>query len=191
MGRLRLGPAAELLVDGKQLQLRELRVVFGRDLRVARAVVPVGGDVLAVVAVVLLTGVPATSARADGIAVQANDAKSSFPAGIVMTLTASSNVKITSTRLKFTILPDNPTTQGKVECTGDAVVNCKSTIGGPGGAYVVPFAEVRYTWEITDSAGQTMTTPEKSVTYDDSRFKWMSVTDGNVTAYSYVSLAKF
>jgi hypothetical protein len=123
--------------------------------------------------------------HADGINVQSMQAKSSFPDGIVMTITASSNAKITSTRLKFHILPENPVTQGKVECTGDAVVNCKSTIGGAGGAYVVPFAEIRYQWEITDQAGQTMTTEEKSVTYDDARFKWQSVADGNLTAYYY------
>ena len=131
-------------------------------------------------------GAPAvTTVSADGIAVQSAQTRNAFPEGIVFTLTASSNVKIMQARLRYQILPEGPTTLAKVECEGEATVNCKSTIGSTASGYMVPFAEMRYMWEITDTAGQTLITNEEKVMYQDTRFQWRSLSDGNVTGHYY------
>src|SRR5688572_18812283 len=51
---------------------------------------------------------------------------------------------------------------------------------------IVPFAEVRYVWEVTDAAGNTLTTEEAGVFYNDIRFQWKSASDGNLTLHYYV-----
>jgi len=127
-------------------------------------------------------------ARAEGIVLQSQQAQNAFPDGIVFTVTATSDKKITSTRLRTFVSPRDFQNTTRGDCTGDLTANCKATFGGSIGnnaAYIVPFTDIKWFWEITDESGKTLTTPEQKVTYEDLRFKWKNVSAGNLTLYYY------
>ena len=48
---------------------------------------------------------------------------------------------------------------------------------------LLPGAEVRYQFQIETKSGAKITTPEQSVTYNDTRFDWRQVKSGKVTAH--------
>lgn len=48
---------------------------------------------------------------------------------------------------------------------------------------LLPGAEVRYQFQIETRSGDKITTPEQSVTYNDTRFDWREVKSGKVTAH--------
>ncbi|HAN16102.1 MAG TPA: hypothetical protein DCP73_11120, partial [Chloroflexi bacterium] len=48
---------------------------------------------------------------------------------------------------------------------------------------LLPGAEVRYQFQIETRSGVKITTPEQSVTYNDTRFDWREVKSGKVTAH--------
>jgi len=54
-----------------------------------------------------------------------------------------------------------------------------------------PGARVTYWWVIEDSAGNRLLTPEKSLTFDDTRYKWQRIGDQNVNIYWYQGSRSF
>ncbi len=48
-------------------------------------------------------------------------------------------------------------------------------------------ARLEYEWDITDVAGNELRTPGTTLTYDDDRFDWQVVSDGNIRLYWYRS----
>src|SRR4051812_4123343 len=119
---------------------------------------------------------------------QSQQAQNAFPDGIVFTITATGDRKITQSRLRTFVSPRDFQNTTRGECTGDTTVNCQATFGGSIGnnaAYIVPFTEIKWYWELTDDAGKTLTTPEQKVIYEDTRFKWKNVSQGNLTLYYY------
>ena len=139
----------------------------------------------AVLAMLAPAGAGVREARGSGIAVQSSTALSTFPNGIVFRLSASSDARISRARLLFQVLPTGPITAMSVDCSGDTLASCSKTVGGANGIYIVPFTQVRYSWEIKDESGGTYTTQETTVTYDDTRFNWKSLSEGNLTVYYY------
>jgi hypothetical protein len=65
------------------------------------------------------------------------------------------------------------------------VVDCTAIVGRGNESYLAPGKVVQYYWEIEDAAGQRLETAQESTTYDDTRFQWQGISDGNVTAYFY------
>jgi hypothetical protein len=51
------------------------------------------------------------------------------------------------------------------------------------GINIIPGAEITYHWEITDAAGETLSTPDKLYVHEDTRFKLETMKGGNVTLY--------
>jgi hypothetical protein len=130
----------------------------------------------------------AMPARAAGITMQSQQAQNTFPDGIVFSVTATSDRKITQSRLRTFLSPRDFQNTVRGECTGDTTVTCKATFGGSIGAntaYIVPFTDIKWYWELTDEGGQTLTTPEEKVVYQDTRFRWKNVTAGNLTLWYY------
>ncbi len=50
---------------------------------------------------------------------------------------------------------------------------------------LLPFSEVSYWWQISDSTGQKLNTPPAAFTYEDNRFAWRTLTSGSVTVHWY------
>src|SRR5688572_6489765 len=125
-------------------------------------------------------GYPTPPAAADGLELRSQTATNQFPNGTEFKASFASNVDVSSARLHFRILPDGPSTISRGQCNTGRAVDCTTTIGGQGGVYIVPTSQVRYYWEATDAAGQTVNTTEQAYTYQDTRFQWQSVSEGNI-----------
>lgn len=50
---------------------------------------------------------------------------------------------------------------------------------------IAPSCRILFQWELKDSAGNTLTTPEEECSYDDVRFKWNELSDGGVIVRWY------
>ena len=54
-----------------------------------------------------------------------------------------------------------------------------------------PGAVVTYWWVIEDNTGNRLLTPKKSITFDDTRYKWQKVSDQNINIYWYQGSRSF
>jgi hypothetical protein len=54
-----------------------------------------------------------------------------------------------------------------------------------GQTYMVPGAEVVYSWQVTDEAGGRFQSEEATIIYEDTRFQWDSVSEGNLSVFYY------
>ena len=125
-------------------------------------------------------GAPPVSAE---IEIRSVAAQNQFPDGIRFTLFMASDAEITEVRLRFRILPGGVNASVIPNCSGGT--SCNAVVGSTRGSYMVPGAEVVYSWELSDSAGAEVTTEEQTVTYEDTRFEWLELTEGNLTVYYY------
>ena len=123
-------------------------------------------------------------ARAD-IEVRSEAAQNRFPNGIQFTVFLAGSADITEVRLRFRILPDGVNATVRPECTAGTAVNCNATVGNTQQTYMVPGAEIVYSWEVTDATGARFDTPEQRTTYRDDRFEWQSISEANLTVYYY------
>ncbi len=113
-----------------------------------------------------------------------SSAEASFPQAIAFNLEAESSSKITKIVLEYrvdrllscasvtsVVFPDFvPDTSVEVSWSWEMI----KTGGLP------PGTEVRYRWVIADAAGQRLETPWQTLSFDDDRYSWMSLSSGNV-----------
>jgi hypothetical protein len=124
-------------------------------------------------------------ARADGIEVRSQNVQNRFPDGIQFNVFLGSNAEITSVRLRHKVMPDGVSVVTRPQCTTGASISCNALVGSTAQSYMVPGAEVAYSWEIEDASGARLQTPDARARYEDTRFNWQSLSDGNLTVYSY------
>ncbi len=124
-------------------------------------------------------------ASAEGIEVRNQTTSNRFPEGVLFTVFAASDAQITSVRLRYNVLPDRPAASVRAQCTTGLVVNCQAAVGNSALSNLVPGAVVVYHWELEDEDGNVFSTEEMSVTYEDDRFDWESISDGNLIVYFY------
>ena len=127
--------------------------------------------VLLVTAIALIGAiVPSTRSASAEIQVRNTSATNLFPQGIqFQVFLSSTGAPITDVRLRYRILPDGVNATARPNCAQNNVT-CQVTIGNTPQVYMVPGAELVYSWEIVDEAGARVTTPEQRVTYQDTRF---------------------
>ncbi len=127
----------------------------------------------------------AQAVRADGIEVRSQSVQNKFPGGLQFQLFVAASGDITDARLRYKLLPLNVETSIKATCTQGSVSNCTALLGNTFGTFLFPGATIDYSWDLQDSAGGTLRTPEARATYQDDRFRWDSKTSGKVTVYFY------
>jgi len=144
--------------------------------------------VLLGLAVLLLGTVvsPAVSAQG-GPEVTAADVVNRFPEEVVFRLSAHSEAIIEEVTLHYQILPDGVMAYGRPDFTPAERVQVDFQLKGndPPRSYLAPGAQIDYFWEIEDGAGSKLTTEPDTFVYDDIRFSWESVSEGNVSVYWY------
>ena len=57
--------------------------------------------------------------------------------------------------------------------------------GGGGADYFPPGTRIEYSFEIRDTAGGVLRTPDQEFIYSDSRFEWLTLSSGLITVYYY------
>jgi hypothetical protein len=100
----------------------------------------------------------------------------------VFQLDAASEAAIEDVRLVYEVAPDGVRATAQPQCTGDTLRSCSFLLPASGANVLIPGAEVTYFWRIT-AAGATQETEPQVATYDDSRFDWQTVAEGNVTVW--------
>jgi len=145
--------------------------------------------ILALVVCLLLTVLSPTLAQAQsGLTVTASSAEAEFPSRLNFSLSARSDVNITDIRLCYAsnrasfaevvsevYIEFVPSTTVDVSWALEMV-----RIGG-----LPPGSSVKYWWRVKDASGGRVETAPAQVQFDDIRYSWRSLTEGEVTLYWY------
>jgi len=144
--------------------------------------------VAALLAVLALVGgflvAPGARAQAD-IEVRSQDVQNQFPEGALFSLFMASASPVEEVRLRYSIAPDGTAASGVAECTGETAVTCTFELQSKPGTFLPPGTEITYFWGIRDAAGLTLQTEPQLFVYEDTRFDWQSVSEGNLTVWWY------
>lgn len=138
------------------------------------------------VALAALLGAGAAPARADIEVRSQPPPQNLFPEGLRLTVFLSSTAEVTLVRLTYRVLPFGAAASVRAQCSGSGVVTCTADLNR-NVVFLPPGAEVQYAWEVEDSAGGRLTTPQSTFTYQDTRFQWESFSDGSITVYYYLA----
>jgi len=133
------------------------------------------------------TVVSPTASAQGGIEVTAVDVVNSFPEEVVFRLSAHSEAIIEEVTLHYQILPDGAKAYGRPDFTPAERVQVDFDLkaNDPPRSYLAPGAQIDYFWEVEDGAGNKLTTEPATFVYEDIRFSWESVSEGNVSIYWY------
>ncbi|HLB50230.1 MAG TPA: hypothetical protein VJL59_24680, partial [Anaerolineales bacterium] len=107
-----------------------------------------------------------------------------FGGQMIFTLAAHSGAGITEAALLVRVGADSRTDVTEAEFTPGPRIETQVTRDLQAQP-IPPFATVVYSWRLTDSAGQTLTTPEQTYLYEDNRFSWKSVVRGPIHAHRH------
>ena len=123
-----------------------------------------------------------------GLTILNSSAQAEFPSGLSFNLSAQSDVNITDIRLCYTVdrvsfaqvtsevyIEFAPATTVDVEWAWDM----RKTGGLP------PGSGVDYWWVVEDTSGGRTGTAPSRIQFDDNRYSWRSLTEGEVTIYWY------
>ncbi len=119
-----------------------------------------------------------------GVDVRSNTAQSQFPNGIAFQLDVAAVGGIGDVRLVYEIASAGVRATAQPQCTGGTDVSCSFLLSSGGASTLIPGAVVTYFWRIT-VGGATQETEHQVVTYEDSRFDWQTISDGNITLWYY------
>jgi hypothetical protein len=145
--------------------------------------------ILALVVCLLLTILSPTLVQAQsGLAVTETSAEAEFPDRLNFSLSAQSDTDITDIRLCYTtdqIGFAKVISEAYIEFTPSPTVNVNWSlemvrIGG-----LPPGTVVEYWWKIADGSGDRLETTPAQVDFDDTRYDWLSLTEGKVNLYWY------
>ncbi|MEX1255176.1 MAG: peptidase MA family metallohydrolase [Dehalococcoidia bacterium] len=156
-----------------------MRLIEARTGRVSRRWVPLVVATLALLAA--LASLTTASAQVD---VRASNATSDFPNGVSFTLDASVPGGADEVRLIYQILPDGVRATAVPDCTGATAIGCNYQLASNQQNFLIPGAEIEYFWRIT-TGDQTEETDAQRVAYEDDRFDWQTIADGNLTLWYY------
>ena len=124
---------------------------------------------------------------AQGLSVTDEGVSNNFPDGMKFRVSAQSDDAIEKVRLRYTVLPDGTTASDVPDFQPGRSVSTAFTLSGndPPRIYLSPGTRIDYHWEVEDAAGNTATTPEKSIVYEDVRFDWTTLEADGVIIHYY------
>lgn len=109
-----------------------------------------------------------------------------FPNELTFTVSAQDSVQITNAVLHYQFQPDGNSVVAGAEFDKGTSIQATYHMRSNGNPlYLPPGRTIAYNWEITDANGSTLTTDTAQTIFNDTRFQWQSVTDGNLTLYYY------
>jgi hypothetical protein len=142
------------------------------------------GILLALASVVAGIAAPAIPARAQsGINVTSDEAKNNFPANVTFNLAFTADAAPKEVRIFYELAPDGTGATAVAQCNGTTSVTCSYALTNGRGIELIPGANITYHWEITRDDGSQFKTDDKLFVYDDTRFSFKTLQDGNVTLY--------
>lgn len=134
----------------------------------------------------VLSLILSASARSQpAVQVLSVDAVNRFPDGITFQLNAQSEGEITRVLLRYSVAPDGAAAFGEPEFEKGRRVQVTFELQTGARLYLPPGAEITWFWELYDASGQTVTTTPQRITYEDTRFPWRILEDGNLILKYY------
>ena len=134
------------------------------------------------------TLISTATVQADGgdIEVLAGGAESQFPDGIRFFVTARSSEDIEEIRVFFTVVGrSGPSAYRILEFEPGKQVTGESLLRSAGGvSYIPPGTHLEFSFEVRDTSGAVLRTPDQGFIYDDIRFEWRTVSSGVITVCS-------
>jgi len=129
-----------------------------------------------------------------GLAILDSSVQAEFPSRLSFNLSAASDVNIIDIRLRYTVDRSGfaqVTSEVYIEFVPSTTVNVSWTlemvkIGG-----LPPGSSVDYWWIVKDTSGDRIETAPSRTQFDDNRYSWRSLTEGEVTIYWYKGNASF
>lgn len=138
--------------------------------------------------VVLLVALSQTAAtwqtQADPIRVLSSEVENDYPDSLTFNLIAEADTNIVGVDLFYWTLGGESPTWERLEITPATHVEVTYT-WDTSRITVAPSTQVFFYWELEDSAGNTLTTDEQSVYYDDLRFPWNNLSDEELVVRWY------
>ncbi len=119
---------------------------------------------------------------------QGESATVTFPYYIDFNLEVHSGVEITDVRLHYTVERRSfarVVSEVKAEMTPGTTVNATWTWDLRQTGSMPPGTVIEYWWTIEDESGNSYATSKQQVVYNDTRFDWQTIEEGNITLYYY------
>jgi hypothetical protein len=123
-----------------------------------------------------------------GLTVLGSSSQVEFPMGLNFSLSARSDVSITDIRLYYEVdrmSYARVTSEAYLEFVPGTVVDVSWTLEMVRVGGLPPGSGIDYWWKVKDAAGNEVKTTLVRVDFDDERYSWQSLTEGDVTIYWY------
>jgi hypothetical protein len=117
-----------------------------------------------------------------------SSAEADFPFWLNFNLSAQSDVNITDIRLCYAVERISfaqAFSEAYVEFVPDTTVDVSWTLNMVRIGGLPPGSSVEYWWKVEDASGSIVETAPAQVQFDDGRYPWSSLTEGEVTIYWY------
>jgi hypothetical protein len=152
------------------------------------------GKLVIILLLLLICLIPAgVSAATDDIKLLDSSTEAEFPVLLTFNVRAESTTPITRIRLRYEV--DKKVyapTFAEAWPEFQPAKNVKASWNWDmRKAWLAPGGKVTYWWIIEDSAGNKLTTPKKSIAFDDTRYKWQTISDQNINIYWYQGSRSF
>ena len=129
-----------------------------------------------------------------GLTVLDSSAEAEFPNKLHFNLSAESNASITDIRLHYTVDHESYAqviSEVYIEFVPDTTVDVQWAWDMRKTGGLPPGSSVEYWWTVKDVNGNKVETTPVSVCFDDNRYSWRSLTEGEVTIYWYEGKQSF
>ena len=131
-----------------------------------------------------LAAAPAQAQPDDGIKLLSHRVESRFPDSVHFFVEASGPDEINDIRVYLkTIGQVSRSAYRQVEFDPGTTVSGEAELLSGGNNYFPPGTRMAYSFELRDTAGRLLRTEEQIFVYLDTRFEWLTVSDGLITVY--------
>ena len=137
---------------------------------------------IAAVALAFVLAAPRIFAQ-EAITVTDDTPTNEFPRGVTFSVEFQAPAASKEVRLRYELAPDGTGASAVAQCNGTATVTCSHTLVSGAGIFVIPGANITYSWEIEDEDGNRLVTDDKLYVHEDTRFTFETVSDSGVTVY--------
>ena len=125
-----------------------------------------------------------TEAQHSELQIVSHQVQTHFPTDVKFFVEAAGPDEIEEVRVYMkTIGQTSRSAYRQVEFEPGKVVSGEAELLTSGNNYVPPGTRLAYSFEVTDKAGRTLRTEDEVFVYLDTRFEWLTVSEGIVTVY--------
>ncbi len=127
---------------------------------------------------------PRVGLAQEAVDVISDTPRNEFPAGVTFSLTFRPAGEVREVRLRYELAPDGTGATAIADCTAAAATTtCSYTLTSGRGIFIIPGAEITYSWEVSGVDGSRASTTDALYTHEDTRFNFRTLTEGSVTVY--------